>query len=134
MTSKPITFGSKEWHAYIKQKYAGKSISPQVAHNARLKLEKKYGEKIILGKFEDMLTDEEKTDFAEYKALGDELYRISPEYKNAEDMLKRGHKLIKNANETPWILYRMFIGEGKKIFLVILGVLLLLALIKYLLT
>ena len=126
MTNKPLTFGSKAWHAYIKQKYAGKSIPAEVAHNERVKLEEKYGEKIILGKFEDMVTDEEKMDFVEYKALGKELYRISPDYKKGDDMLKRGYKLIKSA--------KMSVGVGKKIFLAILGVLLDLALIKYLLT
>ena len=133
MINKPLTFGSKTWQAYMKQKYAGKSISPVVAHNERVKLEEKYGEKIILGKLEDMVTDEEKTDFVEYKVLGDELNRIAPGYKDADDMLKRGHELIKKANDPLYILYRMFLGEGKKIFLVILGALLILALIKYLL-
>jgi len=126
MANKSLKFGSKEWHAYIKKKYAGKSISPKVAHNERIKLEKKYGEKIILGKFEDMVTDEEKTDFAEYKALGSELYRISPDYKKGDDLFKSGYNLQR--------ISKRLLLDGKKIFLVILGVLLVLALIKYLLT
>lgn len=127
MTNKPLTFGSKAWHAYIKQKYAGKSIPAGVAHNERVKLEEKYGEKIILGKFEDMATDEEKMDFVEYKALGDELNRISPDY-------KRGDDLLKSSYNTKRIFYKLLFRDGKKILLVILGALLMLALIKYLLT
>lgn len=126
MIDKPIKFGSKAWHAYIKQKYAGKSIQAGVAHNERVKLEEKYGEKIILGKLEDMVTDEEKMDKVEYEALGSVLNEISPDYKKAHDLFKSAYKTQR--------LYKLLFASGKKIALVILGTLLMLALLKYLLT
>jgi len=125
MTNKTIIFGSKAWHEYIKRKYVGKSIPAGVIHNERVKLEEKYGEKIILGKFEDMMTDKEKMDFVEYKALGDALNRVSPDYNKADGLLKGIYYIRMTFN-------RMLSRDGKKIFLAILGILIALALIKYL--
>jgi len=126
MTDRPKTFNQEERLANIKQKYAGKNIPVRVAHNERVKLEKKYGEKIILGKLEDMTTDEEKMDKIEYEVLGKHLDKAVSGYKKADDSMKDGYKMQR--------LHNLLFARGKKIFLTTLGILLLLAIIKYLLT
>lgn len=124
MNDKPKTLG--QFSEYIKEKYEGKTFSPSEIHNERVKLEKKYGEKIILGKLEDMTTDEEKMDKLEYDAMGNELFKIMPDYKKGDDLIKQAYK----AQRFRTVLF----ARGKIIFLAILGVLIMLAVIKYLLS
>jgi len=126
MTDKPKLFNKDEWLTSLKQKYSGKNIPVQAAHNERIKLEKKYGEKIITGKLEDMETDEEKADFIEYEVLGKKLSKVVPGYKEGEDLMKKGYKM----QEVTGSLFT----KGKKLFWIILGILIILAVIKYLLS
>jgi hypothetical protein len=124
MTNKPKT--EEEWKAYIDQKYRGKTFKPSELHNERVRLEKKYGEKIILGKPEDMATLEEAMEKVEYDVIGNELSKLVPDYKRGDDLMKEAYKMQRLRN--------LLFARGKKIFLVVLGVLLLLALLKYLFT
>lgn len=126
MTVEPKQFDMKKWNAHIKQKYSGKSIPFKTLHEQRVLLEKKYGEKIILGKLEDMDTDEEKMDKIEYEAIGDVLGEMSPEY-------KKGDEMVKNAYRNQRAIKSLF-EKAKSIFWPILGILLILAIIKYLLS
>ena len=127
MTDRPKIFNQDEQPAaYVKQKYEGKTFTPTELHNERVRLEKKYGEKIILGKFEDMTTDEERKDKVIYEVLGNALDKVAPGYKRADDEMKKGYKMQR--------LHNLLFARGKKIFLITLGLLLLLAIIKYLLT
>lgn len=124
MIDRPNKFNKVEWHAYITQKYGDKSISATVLNEERVKLEKKYGERIVLGKLDDMTTDEEKMDKLEYEAIGSVLGEVSPDYKKADDMVKNAYKREK--------LIKDIFNKSKRLFYPILGILLILALIKYL--
>lgn len=121
----PKLFNKEDWIKSIEKKYKGRNIPVAELHNERVKLENKYGEKIILGRVEDMETEEEKMDKIFYDILGTELSEVVPHYQDAENKMKTGYKLQR--------FYHNLIAEGfKKIFFIILGVLLLLTLIKYL--
>ncbi len=118
---------SPNWEKHIKQKYGNKKkYSPSELQSERTRLEKKYGEKIVLGTLEDMTTDEEKMDKMEYETLTSVLQETIPEMKFIDNRLRLVYKTRK-------FLKSLFVFI-KKIFWVISGILLMLAVIKYLLS
>src|SRR3989344_1664321 len=110
---------SKDWTKHIKEKYGrDKEYSPTELHEERKKLEKKYGEKIILGKLEDMETDQERMDKIEYESLSKVLQDAIPEMKSLDEKFKTAYNVEKTVKSSFSFL--------KEAFWVVLGVLLLL--------
>jgi hypothetical protein len=112
---------------HFQEKYGGRATIPATElHNERLRLEKKHGEKIILRTFDDMTTDEERMDKMEYDVLTTLLQEASPEIKKADE------DYVKAINQQQ--LYNSAFELIKQTFWYVLGLLVLLAVIKYLLS
>jgi len=116
-----------DWKRHFKEKYGkDKKFSPSELQSERARLEKKYGEKIVLGKLEDMATDEEKLDKIEYEALTSVLQKAVPEMKALDDTMILAYKAEGYT--------KLSFAVITKAFWIVLGILLMLATIKYLLS
>lgn len=69
----------------MKGKYRDKTFTLAELHDERVRLEKKYGERIILGTLEDMVTEEERLDKVEYDTLTGFIHDASAEMKKADE-------------------------------------------------
>lgn len=125
MSNKPKVFNKENWHKYITDKY-GEKADAGVLQAERAKLEKKYGDRIVLGTLEDMKTDEEKMDKVEYEALSGVLKSEVPEMEKLDNQFKEALKRDR-AIKTAFMVIKNNIW-------VVVGVLMFLALIKYLLS
>lgn len=103
-----------------------KSFTASEVLKERTKLEKEYGDRIVAGKIEDMPTAEEKAAKIGYDTLTETLHKMAPATKVPDGILRAGIR----AKEGIKSLYIV----TKKVFLFVLGILLMLAAIKYLLT
>lgn len=114
------------WEKHIKEKYGNRNLTATELHSERVRLEKKHGDKIVLGMLEDMTTDEERLDKIEYEAITKVLQDASPEIKEADKNYVKAVKLER--------FYKSSFEFIKKVFWVVLGLLIMLAVLKYLLS
>lgn len=117
---------TKDWLKKLEKRYSGKQLQPTEAHSRRVELEKKYGDKIVINSLEEMETEEEKLAKVEYDALTKELQRISPKMKEADENYIKAVKFEKYGKA-------LFTGIKNNIWFIV-GILLVLAIIKYLLS
>lgn len=116
----------KNFREYIYHKYGknGEKTTPKILNDEMKKFENKYENKIILGKPEDFTTDQEKKDKMEYEAIKKVFHKLVPETKKIDDEMLPYIKI----NEA----CRKFLKFIKGSSIYILGILIFLALIKYL--
>jgi hypothetical protein len=104
----------------------GKNYTPAEILARMKELEEKHGPKFVVARFEDMKTEENQKDKMEYDVLSQVLSEATPELKKAINNYKK-------AAGTE-VFIKSTYGKVKTIFWPLLGVLLLLAVIKYLLS
>lgn len=103
----------------------GKKYTATEVLDRMKELEKKYGSKFVVAKFEDMKIEEEQKDKLEYDVLSKVLSDATPELHKAIDNYKK-------AAGTEVFIKSVY-SKTKTIFWPILGILAFLAVIKYLL-